>query len=279
MTSTTDPEAADRTAVLHKGERNSSGNRGTHILPSSEALWKHTELETVWQGFVHSVRRDHHEANASFSKGLAKEAQHVSGFLSAGSMSSLGTLLLCSMETTMRLEAGQQAPGFSVIDLEERAVSLEGLLGRPVLLSFFRYGSCPLCNLRIAFLIGAYPRLHEMGLEIVAVFESPADTLRQTVGKQPTPFSVVPDPDRTLYKRYGVTASLLGYVRGGFRISAFREARKKGFRFGKIDGAATQLPAEFLIGEDGVIELAYYGADIGDHLPIDEIADWLSEET
>lgn len=53
----------------------------------------------------------------------------------------------------MRLDAGQQAPGFSVADLEGRTVSFEGLPGRPVLLSFFRYGSCPLCNLRVAFLM------------------------------------------------------------------------------------------------------------------------------
>lgn len=33
----------------------------------------------------------------------------------------------------------------------------------------------------------------------------------------------------------------------------------------------TVLPADFLIGPDLVIQTAYYGKDIGDHLPLEEI--------
>ncbi len=119
--------------------------------------------------------------------------------------------------------------------------------------------------------------MHENGLEIVAVFESPVERLRETVGRQAAPFHVVPDPKRFLYKRYGVKLSIFGYVRGAFRFSAFRDALGRGFRFGKVDGAATQLPAEFLIGPDGMIGRAYYGRDIGDHLPIPEIEHWLDK--
>lgn len=177
-----------------------------------------------------------------------------------------------------RLSAGDRAPSFTVIALGGGDVSLQDFREKRLLLSFFRYGSCPLCNLRMSFLIEAYPRLHIAGLEMVAVFESPPDVLRETVGRQRIPFPVIADPHRTLYKRYRVTPSLFGYVRGALRFSAFREAFRKGFHLGRVDGAITQLPAEFLINEDGVIVRAYYGKDIGDHLPLDEIETWAARE-
>jgi len=42
-----------------------------------------------------------------------------------------------------------------------------------------------------------------------------------------------------------------------------------------LETVASQLPAEFLIGPDGTIDRAYYGKDIGDHLPIGEIDSWV----
>ena len=35
------------------------------------------------------------------------------------------------------------------------------------------------------------------------------------------------------------------------------------------------VPADFLIGPDLTVEVAYYGSDIGDHLPLEKIYQWL----
>ena len=174
------------------------------------------------------------------------------------------------------LKSGDRAPSFALQNLDGKSVALEDYRGRKLLLSFFRYGACPLCNLRMTFLVDAYPHWQAQGLDVVAVFESPAQRLLETVASQPIPFPVIPNPDRTLYKKYGVTASWLGYLTGAFRIRTFRDAFKRGFTPGKGDGAIAQLPAEFLIGPDGTIARAYYGKDIGDHLPLEEIDGWLA---
>ena len=178
--------------------------------------------------------------------------------------------------TPRRLTSGDRAPSFQAKNLEGETVSLADYAGRKLLLAFFRYGACPLCNLRMTFLIDAYPRWQANGLDVVAVFESPAERLLETVASQAIPFPVIPDPDRALYRLYGVVPSLWGYVVGAFRFRAFRDAFKRGFRPSKGEGAITQLPAEFLIGPDLTIERAYYGKDIGDHLPIEEIDGWLA---
>ena len=86
------------------------------------------------------------------------------------------------------------------------------------------------------------------------------------------PFPIVADPNREIYRFYGVTSSWLGYVKGMFfRLSSFYKALRKGFLPGKTEGEKAQLPADFLIGPDLNIHKAYYGKDIGDHLPIEEI--------
>ena len=174
------------------------------------------------------------------------------------------------------LKSGDRAPSFALPSLDGSDVALEDYRGRKLLLAFFRYGACPLCNLRMTFLIDAFPRWQEKGLDVVAVFESPAERLLETVASQAIPFAVIPDPERALYRLYGVVPSLWGYVVGAFRVRAFRDAFQRGFRPGKGEGAITQLPAEFLIGPDLTIERAYYGKDIGDHLPIEEVDGWLA---
>ncbi|MDH5784516.1 MAG: hypothetical protein OEZ16_02775 [Chromatiales bacterium] len=39
---------------------------------------------------------------------------------------------------------------------------------------------------------------------MIAVFQSPADKIRQYAGRQHTPLAIIADPDRRLYRRYGV---------------------------------------------------------------------------
>jgi len=173
------------------------------------------------------------------------------------------------------LRTADPAPGFAMPSLDGSDVAIEDYRGRKLLLAFFRYGACPLCNLRMTFLIEAFPRWQANGLDVLAVFESPAERLLETVASQAIPFPVIPDPERALYRLYGVGPSLWGYVVGAFRFRAFRDAFKRGFRPGKGEGAITQLPAEFLIGPDQTIERAYYGKDIGDHLPISDINQWV----
>lgn len=170
---------------------------------------------------------------------------------------------------------GDAAPDFGAVSLDGQQLALRDFRDRKLLLAFFRYGACPLCNLRMVFLIYAYPRWQEQGLDVVAVFESPAERLLETVAQQSIPFPVIPDPDRNLYRLYGVVPSWFGYIVGAFRFRAFRDAFQRGFPPGKGDGAIAQLPAEFLIGPDLIIERAYYGQDIGDHLPLEEIDAWL----
>jgi peroxiredoxin len=151
-------------------------------------------------------------------------------------------------------------------------VTLSALRGRQVLLGFHRFAACPFCNLRVHRLVERHEEFTARGLEVVAVFESPLAAMREALARQEVPFAVIADPERSLYKRYGVDGgSVLGLLKAVTRGEDFLAARRLGLPLGSLDGKKTQLPADFLIGPDGRIRVAYLGRDIGDHLPIDEL--------
>ena len=174
----------------------------------------------------------------------------------------------------MQLHPGTTPPSLIATDFLGEAVNLEALRGQPVLLSFYRYAACPVCNLRVHSIIESFPLWSQQGLAVVAVFQSPKESILQYVGRQDAPFPILADPAMVLYRRFGVQTRWLGLVSLRVMATALR-AFSKGFLPGKVDGPIHRTPADFLIDRRGRIAIAHYGRDIDDHIPLDTIAQWL----
>jgi peroxiredoxin len=170
----------------------------------------------------------------------------------------------------MRLKPGEPAPDFDVRDADDHTIRLADHRGRKVLVSFFRYASCPYCNLRVHEMLGRAPGWSTRGLDVIAFFESPAESVRARVGQQAAAFPIVPDPQREVYARYGVEASWAGFAAGLVRPRGL-VAMAKGFLPGKMEGEVSLLPADFLVDESGTVRTAFYSSNIVDHLPFDAI--------
>lgn len=165
-----------------------------------------------------------------------------------------------------KYKAGDAAPAFEATDIRDRGISLENYRGRKVMLSFYRYASCPLCNLRISELLEKQASWKADGLDLIAVFQSPKESIDHYAGKQGIPFPVIADPRRKLYDMYGVHADLLKFAASALHPEKLLQAAKKGFLPGKVENKVAMIPADFLIDESGKIFLAYYGKDASDHL-------------
>jgi len=168
----------------------------------------------------------------------------------------------------MRLSPGQPAVAFTATTIDGETVSPARFAGKPILLMFLRYASCPMCNLRVHDVARRYAGLHDQGLEVIAFFHSSAKSVRSHAGGRRYPFRLIADPTLNVYRRYGIETSwwrlLLSAARPRFYLHWVRS-----MRHGFWGGAAWQMgkmPADFLIGPDGRIAIAHYGADIGDHL-------------
>ena len=177
----------------------------------------------------------------------------------------------------MRLREGDKAPPLDVVDTEGNPVRLRDYRGGRLHLSFYRYASCPYCNLRVSRLGELAHGWKERGLSLVGVFQSPPEGIANYVGKQAPPFPIVSDPRHHLYDLYRVESSWAGFLKAGVvGVGDLFAAGKKGFMPGRMEGRKALLPAEFLIGPDGTIERAFYGSAISDHLPLQEIDEWLA---
>ena len=177
----------------------------------------------------------------------------------------------------MRLQPGDLAPLFSMKDIYGNPVSLEWHRGSKIHLSFHRYGACPFCNLRVYVLKQQHALYRKRGLVIISFFHSPQEEVLKYAGTQAPPFPLIADPEQTVYRQYGVERSVAGVVKGMFRVGQLVQAYRRGFGMKTTRESLVGMPAEFLIGADMKVERVHYGSDMGDHLHLHEIEEWLSQ--
>lgn len=172
----------------------------------------------------------------------------------------------------MRLQGNKLAPNFVTKFINDKEFNLSTIRAKPLMLSFFRYASCPLCNLRVHELIQNYDKL-KYQLDIVLIFQSPSSKIDEYVIKDVMPYDIIANPDKNLYRLYGVESSWFGFAKAWILKlpQVFKAIFKYNYIPGTIEGEIHRIPADFIIGTDNKILKAYYGKDIGDHLDLSEI--------
>jgi thioredoxin-dependent peroxiredoxin len=173
------------------------------------------------------------------------------------------------------LVPGKKAPPFEATTFDGVTVSLSQWLGSQVWLIFYRYPNCPLCNLHLKAVSRRYELYEKRGLKIVAVFESSAENFAEAKFSS-FKFPLIADPEKRLYQLYETKVSLAAVVRPSV-VGKLFQAIFSGERQGSIDGELGQVPAHFLIAEDGILEYIYYGKTIADHIPWNWVDEFIQE--
>lgn len=171
----------------------------------------------------------------------------------------------------MRLTVPCQSIDFRTKDIFGEHFQLSDLIGKRIVLSFFRDAACPFCNYRIYELTQQYESWKDSGLEIVTVFSDTSAQVRKHVARRPRPFRMISDPKLELYNRYGVEKSAMALFKAFlFRLPEIVKGMAKG---GKPTNNPhmTIVPADFLIDIDGRITQLWYGRNTADHIPMEEL--------
>lgn len=170
------------------------------------------------------------------------------------------------------LKPEDKAKLIELTDINGDTFSLESVKGKKVLLTFFRFAGCPFCNLRVQQLIQNREKLGD-SFAIVGVFDATLKNLQKNLSKHNAPFTLLADKENIAYKAYGVQRSIMGVLIG--MIKHFPSLLKSMFIKRNIPtnfgGSLLTMPANFLINEQGIIEVAHYGKDEFDHLPFEDI--------
>ncbi|MBA3741624.1 peroxiredoxin-like family protein [Sporichthya sp.] len=157
---------------------------------------------------------------------------------------------------------------------------LISIYGEPVLvpdpnmlvhLQFRRFAGCPMCHLHLQALRARYAEIEAAGIREVVLFHSSTTSLLAHQS-DPPPFAVVGDPEKRLYREFGVEASWRAPLHPGAWRAEVRGllAKRRKFAF-DFNGGPRGLPADFLVAPNGKVLASKYGVHGYDQWSVDEI--------
>jgi peroxiredoxin len=153
--------------------------------------------------------------------------------------------------------AGDTAPDFTLPNATGRPVRLHEELQRgPVILSFYRGGWCPFCNLELQALQAYLPQFRELGASLIGISpETPYHALT-TAERHALQFEVLSDSGNRVTRDYGLLYAVHEpmrplYLRWGLDVPAHNGE----------DNWELPVPATYLIDRDSVVHAAHVDKD------------------
>lgn len=166
---------------------------------------------------------------------------------------------------------------YSVIELpniDGTIFNSKAIEGKPFMISFFRFASCPFCNMRVNELVKLFDEF-ENDFTIIAIFDSSIDNLQKHSLKHKAPFPILADEKNIYYKEYAIKKSFYGMLKGMItRFPTLMKGIFKGYIPISPKGSMITMPAEFLVDKNGIIQNIYYGKDEGDHIDFEIVKEF-----
>jgi len=155
------------------------------------------------------------------------------------------------------LRAGARAPDFALPDQSGDVVRLSSVLaGGPAVVTFYRGGWCPYCNLQLRAYQGILPDIVALGATLIAISPQTPDFTLSTTREKGLDFPVLSDIGNRVARHYGLVFVL---------PEALQELQRKFGnevpRFNGDDSWELPMPGTFVLSQDGTVRLASVDSD------------------
>jgi peroxiredoxin len=171
------------------------------------------------------------------------------------------------------LKVGNQAPAIVLPNAKGRTVDLGTLLKHgPVIVTFYRGGWCPFCNLELKAFQKILPDITAAGATLVAISPEKPDDILSTGDKNALSFEVLSDVGQKVGRAFGLVYT--------FSDELKRAYQEFGLDVPAINGTeewALPISATYIIGRDGTIIYAYTDGDYRDRADPEEVLMFLKE--
>lgn len=165
------------------------------------------------------------------------------------------------------LRAGDRVPDFRLPDARGGFLRLNDLLAKgPVVLSFYRGGWCPYCNLELRALQKVLPEITQSGAKLVAISPQTPDESLSTAEKNELAFSVLSDVGSATAKAFGIAFDLSEELRPIYARFGHALPDKNG-----DESWTLPIPSTYVVDRDGTIALAFLDVDYRNRLEPAEI--------
>ena len=152
---------------------------------------------------------------------------------------------------------GEQAPDFELPNVRGDDTRLtERLKQGPVVLSFYRGGWCPFCNLEFKALSDILPQIENKGASLIGISPELPDASLSTIEKHGLPFEVLSDSGNKVADKYGLVMTVYEELHPLYKEWGIDIAAANG-----DDSYRLPLPATFIIKQDGSIHACYVNKD------------------
>lgn len=170
---------------------------------------------------------------------------------------------------------GETIPKFTLPNAVGQEITLDSLLKKgAVVISFYRGGWCPYCNLELRALQQALPEIIARGATPVAISPETPDNSLSTKEKNELSFEVLSDRGNTVAKQFGLVFTLPEKLRPIY--SNF------GIDLPAYNGDSTfelPIPATYVVAADGKIIHSFADADYTQRLDPEAIIQALDSIT
>lgn len=184
-------------------------------------------------------------------------------FIASQSLDDQATIM-AAFETIFAADFDKNALGendtaidFELPNARGGTTALSSLLASgPVVLSFYRGGWCPYCNLEFSALNALLPKIQAQGAQLVGISPELPDNSLDTAEKHKLLFEVLSDVGNQVARQYGIVMDVPAAMRPLYL--------KWGLDVPAANGDETwelPIPATYVIDRDGTIASAYVNVD------------------
>ncbi|MDU0330383.1 MULTISPECIES: peroxiredoxin-like family protein [Paenibacillus] len=156
------------------------------------------------------------------------------------------------------LEVGQKAKDFTLNNTLGQPVNLYDELAKgPVVLTFYRGGWCPFCNMQLRSYQKVLPQIEAIGGQLIAVSpQSPDNTLTQKE-KEELEFQVLSDTNGLVAAAYNILYDVPDYIKDIF-LNKFNLDLAE---YNATNRWILPITSTFMIDESGIVRSAYVEPD------------------
>ena len=170
------------------------------------------------------------------------------------------------------LDVGDKFPHFKLKNHKDILIDRDSLFedNKFLIVSFYRGGWCPYCNLELKALQDHIDTFKELGAELVAISPEKSDSSLSTVEKSNLKFSVLSDSNSELSVKLGINFELpkiLKPIYESFEINIKRHNGNSNY--------SLPVPATYVINSDFEIIYSFKNIDYKKRSSPEEIIDFL----
>lgn len=176
--------------------------------------------------------------------------------------------------TDNALKQGDQVPDFTLPNATGQRVPLKALLSSGfVVISFYRGGWCPYCNLELQALQRSLPEIQVRGAQLVAISPQTPDNSLSSKEKHSLGFEVLSDVGNQVARKFGLVFTLPENLRPVYQSLGMDIPAHNG-----DDSFELPVPATYVINPQGIVVHAFVNIDYRKRQDPDEIVAVLARQ-